>query len=61
MLHPCVLDVHMRFATQGLSAVLSYEHIEPFYARAAAAKEQAGDREGAHELRKKMLHHKQRR
>jgi hypothetical protein len=51
----------MRFATQGLSAVLSYEHIEPFYARAAAAKEQAGDREGAHELRKKMLHHKQRR
>ena len=48
-------------AAQGLSGVLSYEHIEPFYKRAAAAKDQAGDREGAHELRKRMLHHKQRR
>jgi len=41
--------------------VLSYEHMEPFYKRAAAARDQAGDRDGAHELRKKMLYHKQRR
>ena len=46
---------------QGLSGVLSYEHMEPFYKRAAAARDKAGDRDGAHELRKKMLHHKQRR
>ena len=46
---------------QGLSGVLSYEHMLPFYKRAAAARDQAGDRDGAHELRKKMLRHKQRR
>ena len=46
---------------QGLSGVLSYEHMEPFYKRAAAARDRAGDRDGAHELRKKMLRHKQRR
>ena len=41
--------------------MLSYEHMEPFYKRAASAREQAGDREGAHGLHKKMLYHKQRR
>ena len=56
-----VVDVFVWTAAQGLSGVLSYEHMEPFYARAAAAKERAGDRDGAHDLRKKMLRHKQRR
>ncbi len=56
-----VLDIARQCDPQGLSGVLSYEHMEPFYKRAAAARDQAGDRDGAHELRKKMLHHKQRR